>query len=88
MPNGLSVLQQQQWLNHCGFVGKNGKHLSEDGSWGENSAYAVQSIGRSAFEFNPLTLTGYPGVWTHSNIRTDKSDCSPQPNLITMLMSL
>lgn len=88
MPNGLSIMNQQKWLNQHGFIGKNGKSLIEDGMWGENSAYAVQSIGRSAFEFNPLTLNGYPGVWTHTNIRTDKDDCSPQLNLITMLRSL
>lgn len=89
MPNGLSILQQQQWLNKFGFVGKNAKPLIEDGFWGENSAYAVHSIGRSGFEFNPLTLNGYPGIWTHTNIRIDgKSDCSPQPNLIQMLKSL
>lgn len=88
LPNGLSILQQQQWLNHYGFVGMNGKPLDEDGSWGQNTAYAIQSIGKSAFEFNPLTLNGYPGVWTHTNIRTDKSDCFPQPNLVSMLKSL
>lgn len=89
MPNGLSILDQQKWLNKNGFVGKNGNTLIEDGIWGENTAYAVQSIGRSAFEFNPLTLNGYPGVWTHTNIRPDgKSDCSPQPKLIDMILSL
>ena len=88
LPNGLSILDQQKWLNMNGFVGKNGKPLVEDGMWGENSAYAVQSIGKSAFEFNPLTLNGYPGVWSHTSIRQDKSDISPQPNLIQMLLSL
>lgn len=88
LPNGLSILDQQIWLNRNGFVGKNGKPLVEDGMWGENSAYAVQSIGKSAFEFNPLTLNGYPGVWSHTSIRQDKSDISPQPNLIQMLLSL
>lgn len=88
MPNGLSILDQQKWLNRNGFIGKDGKPLVEDGIWGENSAYAVQSIGRSAFEFNPLTLNGYPGIWTHTNIRLDKTDCSPQPKLIDMILSL
>ena len=89
MPNGLSILDQQKWLNKYGFVGKDGTTLSEDGIWGENSAYAVQSIGRSAFEFNPLTLDGFPGIWTHTNIRpSGKSDVSPQPNLIQMIKSL
>jgi hypothetical protein len=87
MPN-LSIIDQQKWLNQHGFVGKNGKPLVEDGVWGENSAWAVQSIGKSSFEYNPLTMKGYPGIFTHANIRQDKSDCSPQPNLITMLKSL
>jgi hypothetical protein len=88
MPNNLSIIDQQRWLNRNGFVGKNGNPLVEDGVWGENSAWATQSINKSAFEFNPLTLNGYPGVWSHSNIRRDKSDISPQPNLIEMLRSL
>jgi hypothetical protein len=88
MPNNLSIMDQQKWLNKNGFVGKNGKPLSEDGSWGENTAYAIQSIGKTAFEYNPLTMNGYPGIWTHTNIRTDKTDMSPQPNLIAMLKSL
>lgn len=88
IPNGLSILQQQQWLNNYGFVGMNGKPLDEDGSWGQNTAFAIQSIGKSAFEFNPLTLNGYPGIFSHGNIRNDKNDISPQPNMITMLKSL
>ena len=88
MPNGLSIIEQQKWLNQNGFVGKDGKPLAEDGSWGANSAWAVQSIGKSAFEYNPLTMNGYPGIWTHANIRLDKNDCSPQPNMIAMLKSL
>jgi len=88
MPNGLSILQQQKWLNQFGFVGKNGRQLTEDGIWGENSAWAVQSVGKSAFEYNPLTLNGYPGLWSHGSIRRDKTDVSPQPNLISMIKSL
>ena len=81
-------MEQQKWLNKNGFVGKNGKKLDEDGSWGTNTAWALQSVGKSAFELNPLTYSGYPGIWTHTNIRTDKTDMSPQPNLIKMLKSL
>ena len=87
MPNNLSILDQQIWLNQNGFVGKDGYSLDEDGVWGENSAWAIQSIGKSAFEFNPLTLNGYPGVWSHSSIRTDKYDICGQPNMIQMLKS-
>jgi len=88
MPNGLSIVEQQRWLNGHGFVGKNGKRLTEDGLWGANSAYAVQSVGKNAFEYNPLTRTGYPGVWSHGSIRQGKTDISPQPNMIQMIMSL
>ena len=88
MPNNMSILEQQKWLNSNGFVGKNGNPLIEDGAWGENTAWAIQSIGKSAFEFNTSTLKGHPGVWSHSNIRNSKSDCSPQPTLKNMLLSL
>lgn len=88
MPNNLSILEQQKWLNSNGYVGKNGNPLKEDGMWGENTAWAVQSIGKDAFEYNSATMKGYPGIWSHSNIRTDKTDCSPQPALKNMLLSL
>ena len=71
-----------------GFIGKDGLPLDEDGVWGENTAYAVQSIGKNAFEFNPLTLTGYPGIWSHSSIRSGKVDISPQPSIYQMIKSL
>lgn len=88
IPKGISILEQQKWLNRYGFPGRNGKPLSEDGIWGNNTAWAIQSVGKSAFEYNPLTLTGYPGIWSHGNIRKDKLDLSPQPKMIAMLKSL
>jgi len=33
-------------------------------------------------------LKGAPGLWTHTSYRIDKTDCHPQPELITMLKSL
>lgn len=33
-------------------------------------------------------LAGVPGIYTHVNVRTDKFDCHPQPELIDMLNSL
>lgn len=42
-----------------------------------------------AFEFNKDAYYGkIHGLWTHTNVRKDKSDCSPQDNLINMLLSL
>ncbi|HEX8517223.1 MAG TPA: N-acetylmuramoyl-L-alanine amidase, partial [Bacteroidia bacterium] len=47
-----------------------------------------QNKGTDAFLLNTDALAGKPGVWTHTNVRKDKFDCSPQDNLISMLKSL
>jgi hypothetical protein len=41
-----------------------------------------------AFEVNQNALNGDHGVWSHSSVRKDKSDVSPQPELIAMLRTL
>ena len=42
-----------------------------------------------AFDFHLDAYKGnVKGLLTHSNIRKDKYDCSPQPNLVDMIMSL
>lgn len=42
-----------------------------------------------AFDFNNDAYYGkVHGMWTHTNVRADKSDCSPQDNLIEMLLGL
>ena len=42
-----------------------------------------------AFDFHEDAYDGkVKGLLSHSNIRKDKFDCSPQPNLIDMIMSL
>ncbi|MGB3076931.1 MAG: N-acetylmuramoyl-L-alanine amidase, partial [Chitinophagales bacterium] len=47
-----------------------------------------QNKGNDAFLLNKDALAGKPGLWTHTNVRTDKFDCSPQDNLIAMIKSL
>jgi len=47
-----------------------------------------QNKGHEAFLLNNDALAGKPGVWTHTNVRKDKFDCSPQDNLIAMIKSL
>lgn len=37
------------------------------------------------FGKNRYALNGEPGIWTHVNVRDDKFDCFPQPELIKML---
>ena len=41
-----------------------------------------------AFDLKEEALKGSPGLWTHSNVRKDKSDCFPQPELISLIQSL
>ncbi len=33
-------------------------------------------------------LSGKSGIWSHTSVRSDKSDCHPQPELIEMLKNL
>ncbi|WP_157969171.1 hypothetical protein [Chryseobacterium piscium] len=37
---------------------------------------------------NRKALAGTHGVWLHTSVSRDKSDCHPQPELIAMLKSL
>ena len=41
--------------------------------------------GDQMFELDIRAFKGEPGIWTHTSVRQDKTDCSPQPNLIKML---
>ena len=41
-----------------------------------------------AFEINKKALEGYPGIWSHSNVRMDRDDIYPCPKLIGMLSGL
>ena len=42
-----------------------------------------------AFDFHKEAYEGnVKGLLTHTNIRKDKCDCSPQPNLVDMILSL
>lgn len=44
---------------------------------------------KDAFEFNEEAYNAKQfGLWTHTNVRKDKFDCSPQPELVNMLRTL
>jgi hypothetical protein len=88
LPEGLGVRETQQWLNDHGFVGKSGRRLAVDGVLGPETEWARRSVGKSAFEYKADAYAGRPGLWTHTNVRTDKSDCSPQLGLIELIRSL
>jgi len=45
-------------------------------------------LGATAFELNQGALKGTGGLWTHTNVRQDKFDCSPQPQLLELIKSL
>jgi hypothetical protein len=40
------------------------------------------------WDISKNALTATPGIWTHTSVRTDKVDCSPQPNLVSLLQGL
>jgi hypothetical protein len=80
--------QKQQWLRDNGFVGKDGKLIAADGAMGENTRYALSTVGKNAFELNAACLRGAPGLWTHTNVRPDKNDCFPQRELREVILSL
>lgn len=49
----------------------------------------IRKRGAGAFEFNKEVLAGrFKGLWTHTNVRMDKSDMFPQRELMDMLVSL
>ena len=44
---------------------------------------------KDAFEFNADAYNAKQfGLWTHTNVRKDKFDCFPQPELVEMLKQL
>lgn len=88
-----SVLEQQKFLNSKGYLGMNGKPLSEDGMIGRNTNYALRLYTDAKrekwkpFDYQPLANEGGEGVWSHTNFRKDKFDVYPHPKLIEMLRS-
>jgi hypothetical protein len=88
LPKGLTTLKKQQWLRDNGFVGLDGRLIAADGVAGINTQYALDTVGKSAFEFNSACFNGAPGLWTHTNVRADKFDCFPQEGLKQLILSL
>jgi hypothetical protein len=50
-------------------------------------ALAIRNLA-NPFEVNQAALKGMPGMWSHTNMRPDKFDITPQPAIIEMLLSL
>ncbi len=52
-----------------------------------SASYGIPTCykGDQMFEVDMRAFEGEAGVWTHTSIRADKTDCSPQPHLVEML---
>ena len=65
MPSTLSLKQKQAFLNNWGFVGANGRKLTEDGISGKNTDYAISQYeskkGKEDLKIFPNTTN--PGVY-------------------------
>ena len=88
VPRNFTMREKQLWLNKNGFTDSRGRKLIEDGINGDSTKEAEMKVGVSPFELNNLAIEGYPGIWSHSNVRIDKTDIFPQPEIIGMLKSL
>ena len=78
----------QQWLNENNYLGSNLKKLVVDGIFGINTKGAYDKATKQPFDLQDSALKGQPGLWTHANVRSDKFDCHPQPELLDMIKSL
>lgn len=56
-------------------------------AWFFNIPIPERTYDEQWFEFNSKAAYE-PGLWTHTNVRRDKSDCFPQPEFIAMLNRL
>lgn len=88
VPNFKSVLEKQVWLNKNGFTDLSGKKLIEDGKDGAKTTEAWKKFQKPALEINEMALSGLPGIWSHSNVRLDKTDIFPQTEILQMITSL
>jgi hypothetical protein len=88
MPPNLDIKGKQTWLRNNGFTGLDGDPISVDGDEGPSTKYALSCVGQSAFEINQSCLHLTPGLWTHTNVRTDKNDCFPQTDLKQLISAL
>lgn len=46
------------------------------------------TMGQNMMDYNAAATKGVPGLWSHSNARTDKFDVYPHPQLIELIKNL
>lgn len=82
MPDGISLLDQQKWLNNWGFKGANGLRLAEDGKPGKNTEWAISqynsSTGKEILKIFPNTTN--PGVYWLNNPMSKLGTAILKPN--------
>ena len=88
IPPNLNVKEKQKWLNKNGFTDAKGKKLQECGVPDKFTTEAESKVGLNPLELNHAALDGYPGVWSHTNVRIDKNDIYPHPSMMDMLKNL
>lgn len=88
VPENVSTEKLQKWLNKNGFCDERGEKLLENGILDSKTKFAAEQNGKNPFSLNPQALNGFSGLWSHSNVRMDVHDVSPQPALIDMIKSL
>lgn len=87
-PDFKNVLDKQIWLNKNGITDADGKKLIEDGKDGSKTQAAWDKYKTHPFELNHNALSGFPGVWSHTNVRIDKTDIFPQKEILQVIRSL
>jgi hypothetical protein len=88
LPEGLSRIKLQKWLNKNGFTDHWGNKIPETGEIDKRTKEAIESIGKDPFSLNQISLNGGQGLWSHSNVRMDLFDITPQPGVIDLIKSL
>jgi hypothetical protein len=87
-PAFKNSLERQIWLNKNGFTDGEGKRLVEDGKDGLKTQVAWSKYTAHPLELNTAALSGFPGIWSHTNVRADKNDVFPQKELLQLIKSL
>jgi len=94
VPKNEVCTLDEPWRGHVHFQSYTSKQIKECERLILTMAYLFdiplkeKTYDRNWFEINEEAKKGEPGLWTHANVRSDKTDCFPQPELLTMLNGL